>query len=81
VRTVPYRLSCDLESRLAALMKAVNLDTGSIDMVRTVDGRFVFLEVNPVGQFGMVSQPCNYYLERKLAKALAERLYGPEQQQ
>ena len=81
VRTVPYRLPGDLESKLAALMKAVNLDTGSIDMVRTVDGRFVFLEVNPVGQFGMVSQPCNYYLERKLANALVERLYGPEQQQ
>ncbi|HYM00842.1 MAG TPA: grasp-with-spasm system ATP-grasp peptide maturase [Blastocatellia bacterium] len=76
VRTVPYKLPDEVEARLGALMKASDLSTGSIDLVRTVDGRFVFLEVNPVGQFGMVSQPCNYYLEKKVANALMERLYG-----
>jgi glutathione synthase/RimK-type ligase-like ATP-grasp enzyme len=52
------------------------LDTGSIDIVRTTDGRYVFLEVNPVGQFGMVSVPCNYNLELKVAKYLANSHYA-----
>ena len=30
----------------------------------------VFLEVNPVGQFGMVSLPCNYQLEKRIAQYL-----------
>jgi hypothetical protein len=37
------------------------------------DGREVFLEVNPVGQFGMVSRPCNYQLERKVAELLLRK--------
>jgi len=74
-RTVPYRLQPQVEDKLRSLMKALRLDTGSIDMVRTVDGRDVFLEVNPIGQFGMVSEPCNYFLEEKVARALADRLY------
>jgi ATP-GRASP peptide maturase of grasp-with-spasm system len=77
-RAVPYQLQPRIEDKLRSLMKALHLDTGSIDMVRTVDGRDVFLEVNPVGQFGMVSEPCNYFLEEKVAKALADRLYEPE---
>jgi ATP-GRASP peptide maturase of grasp-with-spasm system len=77
-RTVPYRLQQQVEDKLRSLMEALRLDTGSIDMVRTVDGRDVFLEVNPVGQFGMVSEPCNYFLEEKVARALADRLYEEE---
>ena len=32
--------------------------------------QYVFLEVNPEVQVGMVSYPCNYYLEKKLAEEL-----------
>jgi ATP-GRASP peptide maturase of grasp-with-spasm system len=74
-RNVPYRLPEEIADRLRALMEELGLETGSIDMVKTVDGRHVFLEVNPVGQFGMVSQPCNYHLEEKVAAWLASR--GP----
>jgi glutathione synthase/RimK-type ligase-like ATP-grasp enzyme len=72
-RSVPYRLPEAVEFRLHELMKVLQLKTGSIDLVRTTDGRYVFLEVNPVGQFGMVSGPCNYHLERKVAELLVER--------
>jgi ATP-GRASP peptide maturase of grasp-with-spasm system len=74
-RTVPYQLPAEIEDKLKILMKTLCLDTGSIDIIRTVDGRYVFLEVNPNGQFGMVSEPCNYFLEKKVARYLAERLY------
>ncbi|HKF56541.1 MAG TPA: grasp-with-spasm system ATP-grasp peptide maturase [Blastocatellia bacterium] len=76
VRTVPYKLPDETEAGLRELMDRLRLDTGSIDMVRTTDGRTVFLEINPVGQFGMVSIPCNYHLEREVASALAGRMNG-----
>lgn len=77
-RSVPYRMPPEVEGRLRELMKALKLETGSLDIVRTVDGRYVFLEVNPVGQFGMVSAPCNYLLEKKVASALAERFHDKQ---
>lgn len=75
-REVPYQLPVAVEAAIRKLMQELHLDTGSIDIVRTTDGRYVFLEVNPVGQFGMVSVPCNYHLERKVAKYLADSFYA-----
>ncbi|HEV7516992.1 MAG TPA: grasp-with-spasm system ATP-grasp peptide maturase, partial [Thermoanaerobaculia bacterium] len=69
-RMVPYRLSAETTERLCRLMTDLELETGSIDLLQTRDGREVFLEVNPVGQFGMVSGPCNYHLEKKVAELL-----------
>ncbi len=73
VRNVPYAIPDPVSVRLRRLMELLDLETGSIDLVKTPDGRLVFLEVNAVGQFGMVSIPCNYHLEREVASALATR--------
>jgi len=72
-RKVPYQLPAELEERIRDLMGHLDLETGSLDFVRTRDGRDVFLEVNPIGQFGMVSSPCNYHLERRVAEYLLEK--------
>jgi len=64
-RTVPFELPLDIQNKLEKLMSRLELNTGSIDMIISKKDEFVFLEVNPDGQFGMVSQPCNYYLEKK----------------
>ncbi len=69
-RRVPYKLPPDLQKKLKNFMRNVNLDTGSIDMIYSTDNKFYFLEVNPIGQFGMVSYPCNYKLEKKIALQL-----------
>lgn len=69
-RNVPYCLPSDTVAALRRFVEAAELSTGSIDFVRTPEGRHVFLEVNPGGQFGMVSQPCNYFLEKKVAERL-----------
>lgn len=68
-RTVPYKLPSDVEEKLRNLMEALELESGSIDLIAK-DGQYIFLEVNPVGQFGMVSVPCNYYLEKRIAEYL-----------
>ncbi len=70
-RTVPFLLPETIEGKLRMLFKKINLNTGSIDLILNTDGEYIFLEINPVGQFGMVSKPCNYFLERGLAQKLA----------
>lgn len=71
-RCVPFILPENIAFLIDKFMKTIDLNTGSIDIVVTKDGRYVFLEVNPVGQFGMVSFPCNYYLEEKVAEYLTK---------
>lgn len=69
-RNVPFQIPKDLEKKLAKLMLELGLNSGSIDMIYTNEKKYIFLEVNPVGQFKMTSLPCNYYLERKVSKIL-----------
>lgn len=69
-RFVPYNLPKKIEKKLHLLMKSLSLNTGSIDMIKDKDGTYIFLEINPVGYFDMISHPCNYYLEEEVAKFL-----------
>lgn len=69
-RNVPYKLPNEISLKIKELMNVIGLNCGSIDIIKDVNGDYIFLEVNPVGQFGMVSRPCNYYLEKKVAESL-----------
>lgn len=71
-RMVPYKLPNDIRSKIDRLMKTLKLESGSIDMIVTPDNEYYFLEVNPVGQFGFVSELCNYYIEKDIAINLAQ---------
>ncbi|WP_396192323.1 grasp-with-spasm system ATP-grasp peptide maturase [Flavobacterium sp.] len=69
-RNVPFKLPRKIENKLNLLMKKLDLNCGSIDMIVTPNNEYVFLEVNPVGQFGMISYPCNYNLEQLISEYL-----------
>ncbi|NCC18013.1 MAG: grasp-with-spasm system ATP-grasp peptide maturase [Bacteroidia bacterium] len=69
-RVVPYNLPYDIEQKIVKLMNMSNLNSGSIDMILTPNNEYVFLEVNPIGQFEQVSFPCNYNLPKKIAEIL-----------
>lgn len=71
-RTVPYILPSSIKKKLSFLMKKLKLNTCSFDIVLSADGKHYFLEINPAGQFMMVSKPCNYYLEKKIARVLSK---------
>lgn len=68
-RVVPYNIPLEIEKKLIKFMEISGYRTGSIDMIVT-NKEYVFLEVNPIGQFSQVSIPGNYHLH----KILAERL-------
>lgn len=72
-RTEPYLLPVNIKSKLTKLMKNLKLNTGSIDLIKAKDGRYIFLEVNPSGQFGMTAFPCNYPLHKEVADYLIKQ--------
>ena len=57
----------ELKDKLTEFMEVSNLDTGSIDLIVTPNNEYIFLEVNPVGQFEWLSTNCNYYIEKHIA--------------
>jgi glutathione synthase/RimK-type ligase-like ATP-grasp enzyme len=69
-RCVPIKLPKIILSKLNNLMCEKNLNSGSIDIIVTPENDFVFLEVNPQGQFHWLSESCNYYIEREIANSL-----------
>jgi glutathione synthase/RimK-type ligase-like ATP-grasp enzyme len=70
VRRVPYNLPENIKQKVMLLMEDLNLSTGSIDFLKSNDGNYYFLEVNPEGQIGMVSNLCNYDIEHKIVKKI-----------
>lgn len=72
-RRIPFCLPEEIEQKLTRLMASLHLNCGSFDLILDNQGDYYFLEVNPVGQFGMVSYPCNYYLNREIANFLTKK--------
>lgn len=70
-RNVPFRMPDELCLKIKLLMETLDLNTASLDFILTPQRELLFLEVNPVGQFGMVSKSCWYHLEEKIARYLA----------
>lgn len=68
----PYQLPLDLEGKILLLMDYFSLNYGAIDIILTPDGRHVFLELNPSGEF--------FWLEHtpglRISQAIAELLLG-----
>lgn len=69
-RQVPYKLPLEIEQKLEKVSRRLKLNTGSYDIIVDENDNYIFLEVNPIGQFSMTSFPCNYYLEKKIAETL-----------
>jgi hypothetical protein len=69
-RCIPYRLPIEIEMKIRMFMKSIDMNCGSIDMIYSKGGEYVFLEVNPVGQFDYYGIPCNYFLPKIVAETL-----------
>lgn len=74
LKHVPYNLPVFVKKKIKILMNLLKLNTGSLDFIVNTKGEYIFLEVNPCGQFNMTSIPCNYYLEKKIAQKLIKSL-------
>lgn len=59
--------------KLAALMRALGLRQGAIDLIVTPEDDYVFLEVNPNGEWGMLERDLGLPIGQALADALIRR--------
>jgi MvdD family ATP-grasp ribosomal peptide maturase len=68
----PYQLPVEVEEKILRLMDYFSLNYGAIDIILTPDGRHIFLELNPSGEF--------FWLEHcaalPISDALADLLLG-----
>jgi MvdD family ATP-grasp ribosomal peptide maturase len=67
-----FELPRSLEQQLLRLMEYFDLNYGAIDFILTPDGRYVFLEINPVGEFFWLED----YPGLPISSAIADVLLG-----
>lgn len=72
IRYARCKLPKEIEIRIDLLMKRIGLNMGSVDLVVDTSGTHYFLEINPTGQIGWVSDYGNYFLEEKIARYLVK---------
>lgn len=69
-----YELPEDIQSHLTSMMKEMGLYTGAIDMIRSKDGEYYFLEVNPQGEWGMLQKELGFPIAERIADNLIKRI-------
>ena len=68
---VATKIPTDLEDKLQNLMKELGLVFGCIDVIKTPDGEYVFLEVNPAGYWMWVEEATGMPITDALIEELA----------
>lgn len=73
---VPISLAGQLESACRMLVQRLGLRFGAIDLLETSDGDYVFLEINPNGQWLWLEMVTELPLSRAMADLLERGLHG-----
>ena len=68
------QLPSEVVSGLHALMTELGLLFGAVDFICTPSGEYVFLEVNPGGEWGMLERDLGLPISEAIAEALLESL-------
>jgi glutathione synthase/RimK-type ligase-like ATP-grasp enzyme len=76
VDDTPIELPTDVAAQVHAFMAAFGLVYGAFDFIVTPEGRFVFLEVNPAGQYMWVEAQTGLPITAALVDALAAPCAG-----
>ena len=71
-RYAAHELPDELKSRLLTMMERLDLVYGAIDLLLTPEGEYVFLEINPAGQFLYIEQATGHPISAALADRLAD---------
>jgi MvdD family ATP-grasp ribosomal peptide maturase len=69
-----YNLPSEIQEKLLKLMAYFGLNYGAIDLIVTPDQRYIFLEINPVGEFFWLElYPPHFPISEAIAKILLNR--------
>jgi glutathione synthase/RimK-type ligase-like ATP-grasp enzyme len=66
----PFELPPEIEQKLLTLMDRLGLVFGSVDMILTPGGEYIFIEVNPNGQFDWIAHRTGLPIYEALAEML-----------
>ncbi|MFH7028994.1 MAG: MvdC family ATP-grasp ribosomal peptide maturase [Heteroscytonema crispum UTEX LB 1556] len=66
----PHDLPSEIAFRLKIFMATFGLVFGAFDFIQTPAGEYVFLEVNPTGEWGMLERDLGYPISEAIAQAL-----------
>lgn len=70
MRMCNYSLPEEIKNQVCKLMVKLDLNFGSIDLIVDLNGNYIFLEVNPNGQYGAFSDVINANIDYKIANFL-----------
>jgi glutathione synthase/RimK-type ligase-like ATP-grasp enzyme len=68
----PHTLPKEIGSTCRRLVDRLDLSFGAIDMILTPQGEYVFLEINPNGQWAWIEQRTGVPMSRSLVDLLLE---------
>ena len=69
-----FALPIHIQNKIRKFMKIRKLETGSLDFILTPEGKYVFLEVNPCGQYDLFNL-ANIYPDKIIAEHLINKSY------
>ncbi|WP_306212327.1 ATP-grasp ribosomal peptide maturase [Actinoplanes sp. RD1] len=70
LRYSPYELPADMAEKLRTVLRRLRLRFGAFDLIATPGGEYVFLEVNPNGQWAWIEDETGLPIASALADAL-----------
>ncbi len=65
-----HKLPKDIENLCLKYLRNLNLTYGCIDMIVTPDDEYIFLELNPNGQFGWIEELTGFPITENIARML-----------
>ncbi|MBP0019935.1 MAG: MvdC family ATP-grasp ribosomal peptide maturase [Cyanobacteria bacterium SBLK] len=65
-----HELPDEIVGKIQALMTEFGLSFGALDFILTPSGEYVFLEVNPIGEWGMLERDLHLPISQAIADAL-----------
>lgn len=68
-RVIKFILPIIIQEKIFKLMNYLGLNSGSVDLIYSY-GNYIFLEINPVGQFSVLSFKGNFNIEKIIALKL-----------
>ncbi|MFI5839470.1 ATP-grasp ribosomal peptide maturase [Catenuloplanes sp. NPDC051500] len=73
VTYTPIDVPCSIEDRVHRLMDRLRLRFGAADFIVTPDGEWLFLEINPNGQWGWIQHATGQPIAEAIADDLTEK--------
>jgi len=73
LRLEVFELPPEIEKRCLALVQALGLEIGCIDLILTPEGEYVYLEINPVGQWIWIEERTGMPIAEAIADLLIEK--------